>query len=437
MDRWLKNNLVVKILAVLLALMLWMVVNQERIFEKRTIIDIPENISREINRVPVSGHLPSENFVIVQMQQSIDVVLRGKREALAGVTPTSYEVFVDLTGYGEGLHKVPVQTKGFPAGVEIELRPATIDVALEAKQVKEMPVTFEIVGNPKEGYTVGTPTITPISVQVKAAGSQLKQAAIAKVFINIDNATENINRSISLKVLDADGNDIPAEIEPATIEFSVPIIPPSVIVPLQPNLVGEPPAGYAVAKAETNVNEVAVFGPKEILSGIQSYPLAEIDISQMRSTQTITLQLPAEVVTSSGNVSIIPEEVIVTITIVPSELLALADLPIQVKGVATDDRVTFITPADGKLDLILEGAHDLLLGITTANIRLSIDVTGLDRGEHEVPIDWVLPEYTKLTKDILRTVKINIRDKADEASTIPSDPSETDPGEKPDTSNGN
>lgn len=437
MDRWLKNNLVVKILAILLALMLWMVVNQERIFEKRQTIDIPENISREINRVPVNGHLDSDNFVIVQMQQNIDVVLRGKRETLAGITPTSYEVYVDLAGYGEGVHKVPVKTKGFPTGVEIELRPAVIDVTLEAKQVREMPVTYEIVGMPKEGYTVGTPTVIPTAVTVKAAGSQVKQAAVAKVFINIDGATEMIKRSLKLRVLDTNGNDILAEVEPATIEISVPIIPPSVTVPLQVQLAGEPPAGYAVAKVETNVNEVTIFGPKETIAGINSYPLSGIDVSEMRSTQTLTLKLPVEAITKSGKVDLVPDEVAVTITIVPSEVLTLADQSIQVKGLAADDLVTFVTPVNGKFDVMLEGAHEFLQGITAANVRAAIDVSGLTHGEHDVPIEWIFPSYTKLTNDNPRTAKIIIKDKADEASTTPDDPSDSEPGEDPDASNGN
>lgn len=427
MDKWLGSNLVVKILAVVLAIMLWTVVNQERIFEKKPTIEVTDSISKEINRVPIAGHLPNNDYVIVDMPSSIDVVLRGKREVLAGVTPNSYEVYVDLNGYGEGKHRVPVQTKGFPAGVDIELRPATLEVQIEAKQVMEMPVAIEFIGKAKEGYTIGTPVITPATVQVKAAGSQLKRAAVAKVFINIGDATQEIRQSISLKVLDANGNEVPAEIDPAKVEIVVPVTPPSVTIPLQAKIVGEPPVGYAVAKVDTNVNGVTLFGPTEVLNGIAMFPLPAIDISQMNSTQSIPLNLTNVGTSIEGVVGIIPNQVVVTITIVPSEVLALRDQPIQIDGLSDDHKVTFVTPIGGKLDITLEGAPIVLQSVTGANVRARIDVNKLTLGENEVPIIWELPAYTKLTKDLPKAVKVLIQARSDETSTSPVEPDPQDP----------
>lgn len=437
MDKWLTSNLVVKVLAILLALMLWMVVNQDRIFEKKTSIEVSDTISKEINRVPVNGQLISQDYVVVQMAQTIDLVLRGKRDVLSKITPTSYELYVDLKGYGEGKHQVPVQTKGFPAGVEVELRPAMIEVTLEEKQVKEMPVTLEIVGKPREGYSIGNSIISPATVNVKAAGSQLKLAAVAKGFINIGDATEDIHRPITLKVLDANGNQIPVEIEPPEIEVTVSIIAPSITVPLQLKLTGEPPTGYAVAKVETNVKEVTVFGAKEILDQVTQYPLPEINLSQLRNTQTFPIKLVKKDQPVAGIVDVDTDEVIVTITVVPSEALMLPDIPIQVKGLSNDHTITFTTPVSGKMNVTLEGAHELLQGVTENQVQASINVTGLTRGEYDLPIDWVIPTYTKLTKDLPKTVRITIQDKASEASTIPGDSNVDAPTDNPDETNSN
>lgn len=422
MDRWLKNNLIVKILAVVLALMLWMVVNQERIFVKETPIATPDTISKEINRVPITGYLTDDDLVILDMEKSIDLVLRGKRELLAAVTPTSYEVFVELAGYGEGKHSVPIKTKGFPAGVEVELRPAMIDVTIEAKLAKEMAVMVETVGTPRSAYTLETPTISPTHIQVKAARSQLEKIAVAKVFVNVDDAISNLKRQAGVKILDADGNDISAEIIPTTVEVNVPITPPSVTVDVQPTFTGDVPSGYAIAKVETNVNEVTVFGPPEVVEQIKEYRLPAIDLGALTSTQSLSIPLLDADIDIGGIVDILPKEVTVTITIVPSQVLPIPGQPILVQGLSNDDQITFVTPPGGMLDLTLEGAPEILQGITSTSVRASINVNGLPHGEYEIPIDWVIPTYTKLTKDIPNTVKVILQQKADETSASPETP---------------
>lgn len=426
MDKWLKNNLVVKILAVLLAFMLWMVVNQERIFEKSPAVEVSDLISKEINRVPIVGYLPAEDLVILDMAKSIDIVLRGKRDTLAAIHATSYEVYVDLGGFGEGKHNVRVLTKGFPAGVEVELRPAVIEVTLEAKQIKEMPVALEIVGNPREGYSLGTPIVSPSTVQVEAGASQLAKAAVAKVFMNVSDATEDLKRPISIKILDTNGNEIVAALLPPTVEITVPIIPPSVQLPIVPMIVGEPPSGFAVATIETDVTELSVFGPPHILAGLSTYPLPAVDISQMNSTQTVTVDVLADGGVHSDIVAVTPEVVHVTITIVPSEVLVLTDIPIRVEGLAAQDQLSFITPTTDRLSITLEGAADVLQKITKTHVQATIRVTDLTHGEYEIPIEWNIPTQTKLTKDVPKTVKVSLAQKSDETNTTPDEPSDSD-----------
>lgn len=421
MDKLIKNNLAVKILALLLAIMLWMVVNQERLFVKNASGDVADVTSREIKRVPVSGHLPSEEFVILDMKESIDIVLRGSSAILETITADSYEVYVDLSGLGEGKHNVPVQTKGFPTGVSVELRPATIEVTLEAKEVKEMPVAVEIVGAPREGYTVGTPIIDPPMVKVKAARSLLEKASVAKVFINIGDAVEDIRRPISLKVIDANNNEIAAEIEPETVDITVAITPPSKSISITPTISGEIPNGYAIAGIETDVSTVTVYGPLEVLNTLSTLSLPDMNVDGLNRTQSMTVVLSEMGI--SGVQRIEPAEVTITVRIVPSEVKTL-EKQIEVIGLSEEDEVTFLSLFNGKMVVTLEGAPEVLNHVTDRNIRGTIDVSGLTHGEYELPIKWSIPEYTKLTKDIPRTVQIRITDRTQETSTTPEAPKE-------------
>lgn len=423
MDKWLKNNLVVKILAFVLALMLWLVVNQERWMEPSRPIDLAQSnrIDRQIQRVPITPYLDSEDYVIVEMEQTVDVYLRGERSLLSGpINADSYEVYVDLRGYGTGKHHVPVQTRGFPKGIDVEVRPSVIDVTIEAKQIKEMQVVPEIVGKPKEGYAVGDPIVNPLRVQVKAAESQLDRVAFVKAFVNVEGATQNVKTAAALKVIDVNGNIIPLEVEPATAEITVPITHPFITVPLQLNLIGNPPSGYAVAKVETDIDKVSIFGPKDVVSGIEFYKGPDIDLSGLKTSQRLQLPIPK----LEGLTDLLPDKVSVTIEIVPSEKLEIADLPVQIKGLAEGFKAV-IDPSHAKLNLTLEGAPDLLKDITAADIQANLILSGLSQGTHDVPLEIILPKYIKLASPIPGTIRVNIQDSSRPTGEDTSKPDDT------------
>lgn len=435
MDKWLRNNLVAKILALLLAVMLWMVVNIDEIMQPdmATPLEQTSRIVKEIQRITVNTHLDSEDYVVVKMDKTVDVILRGDRSVLsAPINPNSYEVYVDLTGLGKGVHQVPVKYRGFPSDVEVEIKPSTIEVTLEEKQRKEMVVTPEIVGKPKEGYTLGDPIVNPLKVHVKASESQLEMVAFVKGFIKVDGATSNVKKPVALKVVDVNGNIVDVEVEPAVAEITVPITHPFVTVPLQLNLVGHPPEGYAVLEIESSAETVSLFGPKEKIEDLELYKGPEINLSSLTKTQTFDLKLP----NPYGLTEISPSSIKVTVKIVPSEKMEVKGVPIEIKGVTDGYKASIIQPVDGKLTLVLEGAPDRLKGITIEDIQANVILSGLPEGVHEVPLEMILPEYIKLDPTNPTTIRVEIRKDAKEASGTPSEPEKENTNEQTDIGGG-
>ncbi|WP_028986149.1 CdaR family protein [Thermicanus aegyptius] len=409
MVRWLRNNLNLKILSLVLAVMLWMVVNMTtRGVQPVTPLNPPTSapIVREIQNMPITPRLDDQEMVIVKMQKYADLTLRGERSVLEGaISPDRFQVFVDLKGLPSGTERVPVQVTGFPPGVEVTVNPAFIDVTLELKQRKVMPVTAEVIGKPKEGYTTGTPIINPVNVHVKAAKSQLDQIAFVKGFINIDGASGDVRKKVALKVIDVNGNTVPVEIEPNVVEITVPISHPFVTVPLQLQVKGEPPAGFAVAKITPSENMVSLFGSKEKLSGIDYYTGPAIDVSTLTKTTTLELPIP-----NPDGFEISPQKIKVTVEIVPSVKKEFANIPIEITGLPKEYQGNILDPTDGKITITLEGAPEIINQITPADLKANILLSGLPPGTQTVPIELILPSFVKTAGISTPTVKVEIVD---------------------------
>ncbi len=102
--------------------------------------------------------------------------------------------------------------------MEAEVRPRTVEVTLESKQSRVMPVEVEVIGNPKPGYKVGKPVAKPERVEVRGIRSDLEKVRRVKAMINTEAATETISRSVSLQVYGEDGEFSGVEVQPAGSE---------------------------------------------------------------------------------------------------------------------------------------------------------------------------------------------------------------------------
>lgn len=92
---------------------------------------------------------------------------------------------------------------------------------------------------------------------------------------------------------------------------------PYVQVPIKLNLTNELPDGYSLASVDTNVDEVTVYGPKEVIDAMKSetYPGPEIDLSDVTSDRVIERKMPV----LENIVKVEPDYLKVALKVVPSK----------------------------------------------------------------------------------------------------------------------
>ena len=130
MDKWFQNQNVMKVIALLLGLALWLVVNDEaNLFQEREASNIVSN-------VPLKALYDEDQFQIRGLPETISLLAQGPIPSMKRVDSSRLEAFIDLDDKTAGTYSdVPIQVdkKGLP-GVEVKPNPQTVDVVLEEKR---------------------------------------------------------------------------------------------------------------------------------------------------------------------------------------------------------------------------------------------------------------------------------------------------------------
>lgn len=392
MDKWLRSNTFVKIMSVALAVLLYIAVNDSPLgFESNS-----QNTSTVIRNVVLDAQLIEDRFAVVDMPQTINLTLRGNSFLLNRVAAGNYRAYVDLAPLGAGIHRnVPVKVEGLPEGIDYITDPSHVRVVVEEKQQKEMEIQVETVGQPKEGYTPGTPAVSPEKVLIRASENRLKDVALVKAIVTISGETETVQQSVQVRAYNDEGeimDDI--EIDEETVDVEVPITSPSKEIPIRSRIKALPPNGYSVKNVHLDPAQVNVFGEKEVLDGLDVYLGPELDLSDVTKDRTFEREIPLV----NGVSGVEPESIEIEVEIVTSDSKDLKDLPIEVRGLPDGWSVDFSHADDAEVTATVEGAPDWMKQATRSNVRPYIDVSNLDTGTHKVDIQWDHPQYIKIVK---------------------------------------
>jgi len=410
MDKWLNSHWFARAVALLLAVMMWMIVNLETEPSPTTEASQP----LFIDSVNLRVYYDTDRYQAVYKQKTVKVALESNNPFYRHnfLPPDSYEVFVDVRHLGKGTHRVPVQYKGFPEEARVGIIPNMVEVTLEEKKTVEREVAVEMLGQVAPGYTAGEPIVKPFRVLVRVPESQVNKVAVVKAPVDVDGATSPIKTTVPLKVVDKAGNVIQgAEVIPLTVEVNVPVTSPFAQVPIKLNLTNGMPDGYSLASVQMNVKEVTVYGPKEVIDALKSgtYPGPEIDLSNLTSDRLMELKIPV----LENVVKVEPEYLKVSLKVVPSATKRLTNIPIRISGLSEHAQAKVLS-TEGKeistVDVEAVGAPEILQKLTPEDVQVVADVSNLPAGVHEINLNYIFnqPDYVRPAGSALKRATVEI-----------------------------
>ncbi|TFE19614.1 YbbR-like domain-containing protein [Cohnella luojiensis] len=414
MDKWLNHPTAAKLIALALGILMWTAVHFDP--NDTSPNDVASLYSTQvIDDVIVQPFgLDERNYVLLSMEpQTVQLTVKGTRSDLKTAEPNDYRLQVDLRTVGEGQHTLPLEEK-LPRGItSVSMSPSTVEVTIEALQIKEFEIDIKTEGNPAKGYKVGTPLIKPSNrVHVTLPKNQLDKVQRVGATIAIDGDKETIkNKSVKLAAYDKSGNVIEgAVIDPAVLEVEVPITYPFKTVPLQFKFTGHMPPGLSIATFKPDVEQVTVYAPQDALDRLE-FIEADIQLDELKNSGKVSV--PLKIVAPIIEIS--PGIIDINIEVLLSATRTLEGLPITLSGLGQGLKATITDPSTGKADITIQGAPAILDRLRPGDVDVIADLSGRGPGTYSIPLNVNLERFMEQAGGT-KTITVEIKDEAAETA---------------------
>jgi YbbR domain-containing protein len=370
----------------------------------------PDEVRIYPNPIPLEIVGKDSSLIITSdIPSNVEVTLRAPRSVweLLTAREKSLQATLDLSGLSDGEHLVPVQLRVLVRPYQIVLAdPETVSVILEPIATQTLPLELSLSGIPAIGYQAGDVMIEPTEVVISGPKSIVDQASHARVLVNLDGIRENMDQSNAIQILDVTNSVVRGlTVTPENVHVVVPVSQQGGFrdVAVKVVVTGQIAAGYRLENISVFPPVITVFAsdPELVnsLPGIvETLPL-DLQDAKDDITTRLALSLP-ENVTLVG-----AQSVQVTVGISPIQTsLTLLNQPINVIGLSEGLAVQVLPQT---VDVIISGPVPVLEILSSQDVIVTVDVTGLELGTHQLtPLVEILVENVIVESILPGTIEV-------------------------------
>ena len=390
MFRWISENYRTFLWAFALSIAVWVAAVTSADPDETRLLDapVPVQIIGQDPSLVINSDIPKE----------VEVTLRAPRSVwnLIDTDPQIVQAILDISGLSSGEHSIEVQIQIDARPIQIvSVGPGTITFMLESLATQTLSVDLSLAGEPAVGYQVGETSLEPVEIVVAGAQSQVQKVARARVSVDLSGIRENYDQTLPIEILDEKGQPVDGiTVSPETIHVSMPVSQQGGYrdVAIKVITTGRVASGYRLTDISVFPPVVTVFaGDPQLVSelpGVLETQSLDLQNAQEDINTRIALNLPE-------GISIVGEQtVLIQVGVSPIESsITLASEKVEIIGLGTGLSAQ-VLPLN--VDVILSGPLPLLDTLTRQGIRVTVDLTGLPPGTHQV-----VPKVEVLISDIV------------------------------------
>ena len=391
------ENLSLKILAVFISILLWLIViNVSDPVSDTSYSDIPLTV---VN----ADSITSQGKVYdITSDDTVSISVSAKRSILDSLGKDNFKAIVDLSQYNENTGLVPVRIESNKYNDQIDSmksKTENVAVSVEDKLAKQFVITPVITGEPEEGYVTGD--VTTAENIIRISGAQSVVSAIKKVTaeVSVAGLSNSINTSVDLRLYDENGDlikDTNLTKNISTVAVSVQILATKEL-PLKFNYSGEPAEGYCVSgELTSDVESVMVAGRASVLSSMSVLEVAAaaVNVDGMSQTTKVPVTI-ARIITNTYTLD--------------KKNITMQNLP--------DTLEAEILGASDTIDVDLTGIASVMnsVGVRSLTLKATVDwekymeeaeLADLSAGTYRVTLTFALPDGVSVDRDITISVRL-------------------------------
>jgi len=384
------NNIGLKLLAALFAIILWLVVvniDDPKISERFTASVVIEN-----------GEYITEQgkyYEVLNDTNTIVFVVTAKRSYIEKLSSTDFKAVANMENAAidseKGTGKVPIEVTALRYSSQVTISKATqkLEIALDNLAQEQFIIGVETVGTLPEDCALGEVAVTPNLLKVSGPESVVSRIDHVVASIDVTNMTADVVASVIPALYDSDDNLI--DKSELTLNLATVTVTAKILdikdVSLIFNVSGEPAEGFTFTGIEFEPKTIAIKGTASALNNVTAINIPEkaLDISGAREdiTQVIDVSeyLPAGVTAADASktkvtvTAHIAQLTTRTINIFPS-MIDVLNLPDEYE-LSFNSAIVRIT---------VSGMADDIAALNMSDVKASIDAGQLAPGTHEVEV---------------------------------------------------
>lgn len=398
------NNLSLKLIALFIAAIVWLVVVNVNDPEKTIVIyNIPVTVVDEdaVTDMNMVYNITSGSYV--------NITISGKRSVLNDLGAGDFIATASLKELSK-VNAVPIEvtTKDVYLSNKVSIEKQSeqsMIVALENVEEDTYNISVEYKGNAATGFVPGTYTLSATTVDVQAPASILDKINRAVAVCKLEGNEADFIQSCKIQLYDRNGKRIKGDnikLSTKKVDVGVEVLF-SKEVPLVVETIGNPDDGYQLSGITLSMETVNLLADKEILDNMDQL-VVDPNISLVDETENIVrtidlIEYLPEGVSIQGESTV---EVTVIITKLTQKTFKIDQLDLVIENVPNGLEAKLTK----KIQVTLQGDQDVIDEISVKELNATIDLKGKKEGTVNVPVVITIPDGTELIKDVVATIEL-------------------------------
>lgn len=372
------------------------------------VISLTEREAEIISGQTVSVLYNEEAYVVEGIPETVDITLIGSKSTIYLATQLGeHQVVLDLSNYGPGTYKVRLKYNHSVQSVDYKLDPSTVTVKISEKISEVKSLSYDIVNEDKldSKLSISNVELDTNEIIVKSSQEILDKVASVKALvdasqIDLEESGNYTIDSVTLVAYDELGNKIDnIEMVPSKVSATVTIDSYHDTKPVRVVTHGTMSNGKAIASITSSVQEVEVYGEKEVVDSLD-YIEAELVIDNLSDDKTVSVNL----IKPSGVRYMSETTTNIDVEVGDSAQRTISGISVQVTNLGSNYTASAATEDDRTIDVIVKGVESVINSddIDATKISAYVDLSGLGEGTHTVPVQVTIDDE-RVTVQATRT----------------------------------
>ncbi|SCI84850.1 Uncharacterized protein conserved in bacteria [uncultured Roseburia sp.] len=403
------NNFGLKCLAVVVAVVFWLVIVNVEDPERTRVFTVPVTIENESYLTDMG-----KTYEVLNHSDTITFTVTAKRSVIERVTNSDFTATANMRDI-VNMSEIPVTitAQKYANQLTITKKSQYVEINVENIVSRTFDIQTSADGAMTDGYSVGDLTVSPEQVKVTGPESVVNSISTAEAHIDISSVKTDAVENTDIVLYDEKGKAVSQDrltMDHKTVQISVGVLQKKT-VPVKYESNGTPAEGCRVTGISGSIEKIIVQGAPEAVEGLDTILISGdvLNVSGQKDDLVKIINLS----------DYLPEGVSLA-----ADQNAETEVTVSIEGVKTSTykvpagNITLQNVPEGfsatlKTDTVpveIEGYASELKDISEADLVGTADLSGLKSGTHEITVK-MSGNYK-----IVGTVKVTVELKEDDAA---------------------